>query len=89
MTPVLKDAGLKITQRWVKKGRTQRLGYFDPSVGRGGKSGGQKIKVLPYVYSNSAADFTRGGTKSFLSSHKQVSSQIPSPKRVKVNEIIK
>ncbi len=32
---------------------------------------------------------TRGGTKSFLSSHEQVSSQIPSPQRVKVNEIIK
>ncbi len=38
---------------------------------------------------NSTVDFTRGGTKSFLSSHKQVSSQIPSPQRVKVNEIIK
>ncbi len=38
---------------------------------------------------NSAADFTRGGTRSFLLSHKQVSSQIPSPQRVKVNEIIK
>ncbi len=87
-TYTLKNAGLKITQRWVKKGRTQRLGCFDPAVGRGGKSGGQKIKVLPYVYSNSAADFTRGGTKSFLSSHKQVSSQIPSPQIVKVNEII-
>ncbi len=36
----LKNAGLKITQRWVKKGRTQWLGYFDPSVGRGGKSRG-------------------------------------------------
>ncbi len=35
------------------------------------------------------ADFTRGGTKTFLSSHKQVSSQIPSPQRVKVNEIMK
>ncbi len=68
---------------------TQWLGYFDPAVGRGGKSRVQNVKVLPYVYSNSAADFTRGGTKSFLSSHKQVSSQIPSPQRVKVNEIIK
>ncbi len=83
----LKNAGLKITQRWVKKGRTQRLGYFDPAVGRGGKSRVQKVKVLPYVYSNSAAVFTREGTKSFLSSHKQVSSQIPSPQRA--NEIIK
>ncbi len=74
---------------WVKKGRTQRLGCFDPAVGRGGKSRFQKVKVLPYVYSNSAADFTRGGTKSFLSSHKQVSSQMPSPQRDKVNEMIK
>ncbi len=32
-TYTLKNAGLKITQRWVKKGRTQRLGCFDPAVG--------------------------------------------------------
>ena len=38
---------------------------------------------------NSAADFTRWGIKSFLLSHKQIPSQIPSPQRVKVNAIIK
>ncbi len=80
------ESSLHSKKCWVKKGRTQRLGYFDPSVGRGGKSRVQEVKVLPYVYSNSAADCTRG-TKSFLSSHKQVSSQIPSPQRV--NKIIK
>ncbi len=47
----LKNTGLNITQRWVKNGQTQRLGYFDPAFGRGLKSWGQNVKVLPYVYS--------------------------------------
>ncbi len=50
-TYTLKNAGLNITQRWVKKGKTQRLGCFDPAFGRGVKSRGQNVKVLPYVYS--------------------------------------
>ncbi len=37
--------------RWVKKGQTKRLGCFDPAFGRGVKSRGQNVKVLPYVYS--------------------------------------
>ncbi len=28
----LKNAGLNTTQRWVKYGRTHRLGCFDPAV---------------------------------------------------------
>ncbi len=74
-TYTLKNAGLKITQRWVKRTNPAVGLFLTQRLAEGGKSGGQKRKVLPYVYSNSAADFTRGGTKSFLSSHKQVSSQ--------------